>query len=69
MRVSFKQIQEGKTPHSSTRSIVVITFEERLAELATFKVKHGHCNNPNIPSIKSKHLGTWELLQADTRRR
>jgi len=36
-----------------------IRFEKRLAELAAFKAKHGHCNVPTTSSSEYTSLGVW----------
>lgn len=35
------------------------TFEERFAELVSFKTKHGHCHAPHNPSNEYYSLGKW----------
>jgi hypothetical protein len=71
--VSYKKIQEGKTSNRplSQEQIGKLeafgfewsrnsTFEERLADLATFKAKHGHCNPPHSASSSEyKSLSQW----------
>jgi len=72
VRVSYKQIQEGKTlRHPLSQDQIGRlealgfewskhrSFEERLAELVAFKTKHGHCNPPCTPSSQYYRLGQW----------
>ena len=75
MRSNYKMIQEGKTPHRPLsqdqirklealgfewRKKTIKTFEERLAELAAFKAKHGNCNVSRTSStMKYYSLGDW----------
>ena len=73
MRVSYKQIREGKTPAfplsqdqiSRLEALAfewvrkTAVFEKRLVGLAAYKAKHGHCNFPNILSSDYKTLGNW----------
>ena len=73
MRVSYKKKQEGKTPRRTLSQDQIArlealgfewvrnttVFEKRLAELAAFKAKHGHCNVPSTPSNDYYSLGQW----------
>ena len=54
---------EGDIHHSSSVANICgqthTTFEERLAELAAYQAKHGHCYVPTSPSSKYYSLGEW----------
>jgi len=70
--VSYRKIQEGKIPNRPLSQDQIdrlkvlgfewsrnSTFEERLADLAAFKAKHGHCNPPYSTSSEYKSLSQW----------
>jgi len=75
MRVSYKQIQEGKTPHRSishdhigrlealglewVRNTNQLSFEESFIELAVYKANHGTCNASTTRASEYKSLGQW----------
>jgi len=74
MRSCYKKIQEGKTPARPLSQDQIVrleaygfewiregksVFEERLAELASFKAKHGDCNTPNCRTSEYTSLGQW----------
>lgn len=72
MRLSYKQMQAGSPSRRSLSPEQIgrldalgfewsrySSFEERLVELAAFKVKHGHCNAPQTRSSQYVSLGVW----------
>ena len=74
LRVSYKQIQKGETPHRKLTDDHIRRLEEagfnwtpgsqfifdaRLEELMKFKQKFGHCNAPQTKSGEYHSLGMW----------
>jgi hypothetical protein len=72
VRYRYRKIREGKFPDSKLSQDLIRrleglgfewsknrAFEERFAELAAFKEKHGHCDSPTVPSSEDRLLGEW----------
>jgi hypothetical protein len=74
-RKEYKLHAEQKATHMTTLRIkklesldfewrvCLISWEDRLGELADYRVKHGHCNVPKSYSSKNTNLGEWIKTQ------
>jgi len=72
LRTSYKKIQKSETPNYKLTQeniqqledagfewSLLITFDERYAELMKYKEKFHHCNVPQKGSIEYPSLGMW----------